>query len=126
MKPSTAALSVAAALTAAPRARASPLPFAWRSFSSRKIDGIIRKVEPLPTPGGDEQHQEHREEAGEALDVDVVHDAQRRDAHRDEVPERHARAADLVGEQPAERPRHRADQRPEEGDGHRDRRETAS
>ena len=55
--------------------------------------------------------QEHRQEPGEALDLDEIHDADGRDPHRDEVPERHLGAADLVGEQAADR----ADQRPTSG-----------
>ncbi len=69
---------------------------------------------------GDEENQEHHQEAGEILDAHEVHDADRGGAHGDEVPERHDGAADLVGQQAAERTRERAHQRPKErdGDGH--------
>ena len=66
-------------------------------------------------PVSNEKNQEHGQEAGKLLDVHEVHDADRRGGHRDEIPERHVRAADLVGEQTAERTRKRAHQRAEKG-----------
>src|ERR1700732_543762 len=66
--------------------------------------------------GRDEKDQEHREEAGKILGADEVQDTDGDGGHRDEIPERHDRAADLVSQQAAKRTRHRADQRPEKCD----------
>ncbi len=74
-------------------------------------------------PRGDEKNQKRRQKAGKVLDVHEVHHADRRGAHGDEVPERHDRAADLVGEQSAKRTRERTHQRSQEGNSHRDLRE---
>ena len=61
-------------------------------------------------PGRDEKDQEHRQEAGKVLDLHEIHDADRRRAHGDEIPKRHDRPADFIGEQATERTRQRTDQ----------------
>ena len=78
----------------------------------------MRKVEPLPMPVVRNSSMKHREEAGgscrrsrrEGRKYSTPTTAER---HDDEVPEGHARAAELVGEPAAEGPDDRADQRPE-------------
>src|SRR5206468_4134976 len=52
--------------------------------------------------GQSEKSQKHGEEAGKVLLLHEVYHAKHRDAHRDESPERHFRAADLVREYTAE------------------------
>src|SRR5262245_6480634 len=62
-------------------------------------------------PGRDEKDQKHRQKSRKTFDVHEVHDTNRGGAHGDEVPERHDRAADFVGEPSAKRTRERTHQR---------------